>query len=366
MSDTRIVFLTPHGDSASPYIRVDEDGEIVARGRLVRGDEAPPMRTILVVPGEAVLARWVALPNCTPAQAVAAAAHLLKDEIAAPRDSAHIAVGPSEENGFRLVCAIARSDMQAFLARGRALGLSPEFVVPDHLMLPTSDSETILATLRGGMVVARGRQLAFSLEPDLAWLLIGKRAMQPVEKAGDVESLFAANAAAPWINLLQGEFAGRDGQRSIVGEFRRAAVLAAAVLLSPLILWGAEITHSEIAANALETRSEVLARGLPGAGDSTDPVLYVKGRLADLRESDRFLGATAILFDAVQRINGAELESLSYLNEGVIRATLITAEPSDLSGLRENLAQAHIALEQDAPSRRAGRSVTTITIKPSP
>lgn len=364
MSGTRLVFLGAAGQ-ASPYIIVDDEGEIAVRGAFMPGDTAPAMRTVLVVPGSAVLARWIALPACTPVQAAAAAAHLLKDDIAVTRDSVHIAVGPAGQPA-RLVCVVAKDAMRSFLARAGELGIAPDCVVPDHLMLPASDSETVLATLRGGMVVARGRNLAFSAEPDLAWLLIGKSPMQAVERERDIEHLFAAMASMPAINLLQQEFAHRAGRAPVWRDFRRAAALAAAVLLSPLVLSGADIARNEFSARALEARAATAARAVAGVGDAADPVLTLKGRLADLRGGDRFLQTTALLFDAVQRMNGAELESLSYLSEGVIRATLVDAAPEAIAALRTSMAEKRIALEQDAATRREGRSLTTITMKPNP
>jgi general secretion pathway protein L len=366
MSDTRLLFLVAENAPGLPYLVVDEDGAIAARGRLAHGDIVPAMRTVLVVPGSAVLARWIALPSCTQAQAAAAARHLLKDEIAVPAETLHVAVSPVEENGLRLVCAVAREAMRDCLARVNEMGVTPDWVVPDHLLLPPSDGDAVLVAFRAGEAVVRGRNLAFSAEPELAWLLIGNRPMQPIERDEEVEALFASQAMTPAINLLQQEFAPGFGQRTGWKKFRRAAALAAAVLLSPALLWGAGIAKTAFAAHALEAHAGSLARTIPGAATAPDPILYVKGRLADLGSGDRLLHMTAALSQAIQRTKSVEVESLSYLSEGILRATLVNASADDIAALRAGLAPARIGIEADAASESNGRSLTTITLRRNP
>jgi hypothetical protein len=71
---------------------------------------------------------------------------------------------------------------------------------------------------------------------------------------------------------------------------------------------------------------------------------------------------TAELFEAVSHAKGVELDSLSYLQDGAIRVTLIHAASSDMNALRGALEQSGIALNEDAAQERDGRMATTITL----
>jgi hypothetical protein len=99
-----------------------------------------------------------------------------------------------------------------------------------------------------------------------------------------------------------------------------------------------------------------------GNARSSDPIGELRGRVAELRANDDFVQTTAALFEAISRAQGVELEDLSYLQEGVIRATLIHDAATDVSGLRGTLEQSGITLNEDAARERHGRMVTTVTL----
>ena len=368
MTQTRLVFLSPMREQASRYLIVDAAGDIVARGMLTPHAPATSakVRTVLIVPGTEVLARWIELPSCPPAQAAAAAALILKDETGTALETIHLAFGAAEADGFRPVCMVDRNLMQSFIDRSSELGISPDAVTPDHLMLPVPSDGGILTVALGATRAARGPRLAFSAEPELSELIIAGRAQQRIQHQGDIDALFARAVAQPPIDLLQQEFARGNSRPLARKDFRRAAVLACAAILSPALVWAVQIVHDERSAAALEARAVASARAVPGAGQTGDPILYLNGRLADLRASDRFLQSTAALFNAVSHIEGAELDSFFYLREGIIRATLVHDKSSDVPGLARSLSRSSISLEEDAAVQKQGRIFTTVSLKLRP
>lgn len=366
MTEIRLVFLSPERGEPSPFLIVRDTGGIVARGTLAPGATPLPVRTVLVVPGTDVLIRWIELPACTPAQASAAAILMLKNEIAVPRESVHLALGAPDKDGWRPMGIVDRSVMQRFIDRAGDIGIAPDAIVPDAMMLTYPGDDTVLAAICDGRIIARGKRLAFSTEPELAGLLIGKHPMRVIERAEEIEILFAAAARHPAIDLLQRDFArGRPGSFK-ARDFRRAALLAAALLLSPFALWTAQAVSSHALARSLEARAEASARAIPGAQGAADPISYVRGRLAELEANDRFLLATVTLFDAVARMKGAELENFSYLREGAIRATLLHADAAEMEGLSRTLEQSRIGFGQEPATGRRGEPGATIMLRPRP
>jgi len=350
-------------EQPSSYLIVDEAGAIAGRGVLtVRSPSAAfKGRTVLIVPGTDVVTRWLELEDGPPARVADAAAVLLKDQIGAPRDSIHLALGEPEDDGARPVSVVDRVVMQEFLDRAAELGVSPEVVIPDHLMLAAPDDGVLAVTL-GGLVAVRGYRLAFSAEDELASMLIGARRRKSIERMSEIEQLFAAASVQLSLNLLQQDFGAGGRGRAKWNGYRRAAALAALAALSPLAIWTAEIARNEASARGLEARAEASARTIVGDVGSADPIRELRGRIAELRANDGFTQTTAALFEAISHTQGVELESLSYLQEGVIRATLIHEAASDVNALRQVLEQSGIALGEDAGEKRDGRMVTTITL----
>jgi hypothetical protein len=193
-------------------------------------------------------------------------------------------------------------------------------------------------------------------------MLIGDRRHVSVERAAEIEGHFAAGLAHLSMNLLQQEFS--RGGRGLAGwnGYRGVVTLSAIAALSPLALWTAELVRNEAAARGLEARAEAAARTIIGEPRAADPIGALRGRVAGLRANDGFMQTTAALFEAISQVQGVELEGLSYLQEGVIRATLVHSAGSDVGAVRGALEKSGITVDEDAAQERNGRLISTITL----
>ncbi len=364
MNGTRFVFLSPVSANPATYLTCGYDGAILERGSLPRGEALAPAHTVLVLPGCDVLTRFLELPDSTPAQIMAAASLALKSEIAAPLEELHIAIGAASSGGLRPVCVIDRAVLASYMDRAAELGIVPDRVVPDHMLLKEPEDDSVHAAIVGSQVIVRGRNLAFTCEPELAWLLVGSRPVRAVE--GDIEHILAASAVLGTIDLLPRDFARKRKGAITLGSFKRVAYLAAALLLSPLALWSAEIAAGHFSARALEMRAEAAARAMPGAAQSGDPAAYARRQLSGMKTHDRYLLATSLLFDAVAQSDGIELESYAYRRDGVIRAVLIHAGAPEIEKLIPILEQAGVSATSEPATDSNGRAATALIVRPVP
>ncbi len=366
MSYTRLVLMTAETDAAAPWLIVDAAGMVVARGSL-SGPAGPlPAKTttILVIPGTEVTTRWITVRAASSAAAAAAAAMMLEDELAVPRERLQAAVGPARADGRRIACVIDRARLQAWLGAADRLGLSPDAVVPDHLMLPQPVPGEWLAAAIGGRWAVRGPERAFSAEPVLAAILAGGQVLEPVEDAGAVESLLAATAGAPLVNLLQADIAARN-MPGAGRAWRGVAALAILVLVSPLILSGARIIHGDLMANRLEAQARAHAAAAMGSADG-DPVAALRARAARAASGARFLSGSAAVFEAIARVPGAGLQALAYQPDGAMRMTLAHDNDSDIATLGQALKAAGYAVRDDGSSPAGGKIVSDLTLRPTP
>ena len=181
-------------------------------------------RTALAVPGTEVAIHWLDLAgDLTPAQAAAAARLMLAEASAEPLSEMHVAAG-RRENGLTAVALAPVARMNAWIAD------DPDLIVPEPFLLrPPAEG-----LARRGLD-HRGVAAAFSVEPELAALLVGDSAVEEVD-----EAVFAAGLrdalAEPVVNLRQGVFAKRRQWKVDTGRTRRLALLVAALLAVSLIV----------------------------------------------------------------------------------------------------------------------------------
>jgi len=356
MSLTRLVLLAPRAGEPSPYLVVDGAGMIVTRGTLGGQGASAPFKgtTLLVISGVDVTTHWIALKAASPGQARTAAAMMLQDELAQPREDLHFALGPVGAGGLRPVSIIAKARLAALLDQARALGVVPDAVVPDHLMLPAPEGDGLVAANLGEALAVRGRDLAFTVEPELAAQLITGLTLDVADESSRIESHFAASAAsgAP-VNLLQGAFDKMGKTAS--GSWRRAAVLAGLALVSPLLIRAAYIARDDMAVGRVE-------RATAARGDTRR--LISMG--ASMQQGRDFSEAMAVVFKALERLPGAKLQSLSYRSGGAMRLTLTHDNYSDVATLAGALGPSGFALREDGSTEAGGRISTDLTLARAP
>lgn len=361
MSRIRLILIPPSAALPASCLTLDAQGVVLTRGVLELGSGyAPePMRNVAVVPGADVLVRWLELPSGSPAQMAATALHLLRDDLAAPSDRLTAVLGTVPTSGRRLVAVAGRSLLQTWSDYLASFGLRADVMIPDSLILPEPEDEGVLtAALFGADLALRGRELALSVQPDLAEAVAAGRAVKRIERTDEVERLLAAAALNPPINLLAG--GGRRVEADRRG-WKRAAALAAALIVSPLILTLAAAGHDEWRARDTENRAEAAARrAFPDIAPGADAVAEATRRLSTAPPGGA-AAAAAALFAAVESVEGAELDSLT-VDEAGVRATVTYAAYQDLDALQQAMASKGMSLADDSTVDDQGKVVSEVRV----
>jgi general secretion pathway protein L len=367
MRRTRLVFAPQAPQQPVTYLLLNEFGEPVGRGEQPLSPPAPvvPETVVLVVPGVDAAARWLNLPTRNDAQARTAAALLLEDSQALDDEALHLAVGPLEADGHRLVVAVARAQMQAWIELARLYGLTPEAVTPDHLLLPAPEDGRPIAARLGEMLAVRGPRLALSCEPDLAPVLIDDPDLQVLEHPDEVDARLAQGAGQPLFNLLQGDFAPSDGRQVARRELLRPALLAAALLLSPILLDAANAARLTFAARETEAAAESrAAQVLPKGTVVSDAAAQTTAHLQrlEIAAGDGPAGLAARLFHALSGLEGAQAEGVIVSPDGAMRATISHVNYSDMDLLADALGRQGVAFKQEGVREEGGRIVSEVIL----
>ncbi len=354
------LLLLPADPARTPLpLTLSDDGRILARGRQA-GDDA--VRCVLAVPGENCRILRLRLPARSALQARAAARMVLREQLADDPDRLHVAVGAADADGRRWIVAVSPERLREWLERAGAAGFQVQAVVPAPLLLGSPGGDDVRVADHGGMRLACGEALCFAAEPELAGQLLAGRA---VERVDDVEAALARGAVAPAIDLLQEAFATATKRPEGWSAWRRAAILAAILLLSPLLLLAATVARDRLAAHRAQSQAAELARTvLPVLPVSADPAMAVRAELDAMRSPERFAHATGALFGAVSGIAGAELDALSW-SEGTLDATVALPGSGDMERLRTRLAEDGLELIEHGGSA-AGPGHYRIRLRPLP
>lgn len=363
MKPIRLILIPATGSQPAPYLVIGANGEVIDRGQLtLDGAAAPdPMRTVAVTPGGDVLVRWLDLPSGSAAQTRAAAAWILRDEVAASQDRLALVLGPPTPPGEpRMVAVASRSLLEAWTDYLGALGVRADVLVPDVLTLeePGADDQ-LRAVAFGEGVALRGRRFAATVQPDLVELVAGGRRVVAVQDPAEVERGLIAAALSPTINLLD----TGDRERAAAASWRRAAVLAGLAVVSPLVLILAAAARDDLAAR--EARAEALtliARAAPDLAAAPDPILAFRQRLAKAPPPGGVTAAAAALFTAVEAVEGAELDILIADPEDGVKATVSYPAYGDMDAIKASMAGAGMTVVETSTLDDAGRVVSDITI----
>ncbi len=370
MNRTRIVIAGPAPEAEPAYLILDELGSVVGRGVLpIQDAEAlTPMRNVLVIPGADVLVRWAMVKAGSEPQARGAALALLEDQLTSVA-GAHVALGPVEADGQRLIAVLSAARMQAWLDSAALHGVTPDLVIPDCLALPAPAEDQdggrqVFTAAFGPFTAVRGDRLAFTGEPDLVGVILDQGAVQALAGSA-LERALADMAGRPAVNLLQGAF--DPHRRAPLGrrDLRRAAVLAAVLLISPLALWAAAAAADHMRALQAEARAEAKVAALLPPGEAvTDPAAQAQARLdaLSLASGGGASGMAARLFAAVEPMDQVQVESLIIMPDGLARAALSHAAHSDGEGLAQALQAQGLSVQVDGSRDEGGRVISDIIL----
>lgn len=368
--DALLIFLDEHMEIEG-WLRL-AGGRVVARGRELEAlaaqaepEDGEAIFQAVVVPGQAVTLHWLVVPpGLAPAQAAAAARLMAAEVSAQPLDDMHVAVGPeAEDRAERAVALVPALVMAGWIGSLQSRGLDPDLVLAEPLLLPAPE-EGFVRYDRGGQPLFRGAFEAFSIEPELAEVIVDGASVQTIGHE-DYEAGLAAAIAAPAVNLRQGAFAKRRRWTIDWASVRRLILLAGAILLATLAIQIALILRYTYAADRLETEArQVAGTAVPGAATAADPRARLIQRLADLRGGGAgYASITSVLFAAINGVPNVELASLSYERDGSLRATVQADSPATLSLLQGRIAASGFIGEVGPARIGGGRQIAEIIVR---
>jgi type II secretion system protein L len=333
-----------------------EDGAITERG-----EGAPePGDVVAVLPSASCAWRQFEFSSLSPAQALVAARLDAADNSLGDADDRHVAV-TRDRAGYLVTSAGALRTLLAELAEA---GLKPVLALPAPALLPVDE---------GGFVRARfpsetALRASFAgCEDDgvLSSVVVGSAPVRTLG-ADELDRAVTDALAAPFVTLLQGDFAPRTSWGAEAGYWRRMAVygvLALALTLTiPVAKWAKLIASTA----ALEAESaEIAARALGEAEASPESIVRLRARLVDRRGGGVGYPATEGAFlRAMEGLPNTDLGALAFSDDGTLRATVRGTSQADLDQLRAVLVAGGFDVSVGAATDVQGRRQAEFVVRP--
>lgn len=363
MKPTRLILIPALAGEPAPCLVIGAGGYVLERGMLALDavERPEPMRTVAVAPGADVLIRWLDLPPGSAAQQRAAALWALKDDLAAAPDRLSVALGPVPAAGQpRLVAVVSLSLLDAWNDYLAGLGVRADVLIPDVLTLTEPLDDSLTAVAFGPSIALRGRRFAASVQPDLVDLVAAGRVVEPVDDTASVERALVQAALHPPLDLTPARVRERDESRR---GWSRTAALAAAVVVSPLILMIAGAGRDEMAAAHADNQARAeIARLDPELARTPDPVAALRGRVRAAPPPGGVMAATAALFTAVEGVPDAELDMLVVDPEDGMKASVTHPDYGDIRTVDSAMRASGLTVTETGTQDDAGRVVSDITI----
>jgi general secretion pathway protein L len=368
LSDALLIFLDAHNEFEG-WLQV-ADGAVTARGRGLEGLPAlvdtatgKPVRVAAIVPGEAVAMHWLEVPaGLAPAQA-AAAARLMAEEVSTqPLGDMHVAVArrlrarPCERRRW---CG----DHDGGLARqAPGAGARPGCGAA-RALAARPPREGFVRHERGGLPLYRGPTEAFSVEPELADLIVDPKLVEPLDEEAFEGGLGDSVTYRPSISVRVRSPSGGGGRSNGAG---------------------AQADDAGACPGRRDARHpgggdlQIYARGgRAGAGDEpdrrdrlaesgpvTDPSRQLESRLSEMRGSGPGYSAMAsAIFGAVRDTPNVELTALFFDQSGSMRATVQADSPSTIALFQQRIEASGFSVSAGEMRSGGGRPTADVTVR---
>jgi len=338
----------------------------------------------LVLEGCDAISKSIELPAKTEVQARAAAPFILEDELAAPADETHFALGENR-GGERQVTYIASSIIDNLLVTLTDAGITLSGIYPDHGLLATDDDVLqVIQIPNSDVIISKNNDLGLRIEADYALnlvpglineieahtryhgdqlTLVGAE-KRPLISDNDIIARYVNGIlSSTSINLMQGAYAPTKAWGELWLIWRRAVVLAALIAA----VWvGSFFFETWKLSNDIDRLDAETQAVIKEAFPNARSVAQVQARLTELRRSDtnQFIQLSGILFASLQENDSTSIIGMRYDEERAEIAVSLSANSfADIEAIKSAIARRGGVLNEGGSRQDNGTILADVTIR---
>ncbi len=410
MSD---LMLRLTNDPALPvewYGRDDGDDQVQRGSMQEAAKRAIGHRCVLAADGSQILLTRAEVPSRNKSTVLKAIPYALEDHFAEDVDDLHFAVGERDPGGGIAVAVVREALMKDWIDRCQEVGIVLSAVVPEPLLLPYTEGETVLLVDGERVLVRNGEASGYTADRDMLPVLLNPEAAtdaslvdanlteetapvpQVLRVYGDIDPALLPPSdhmdiqlepleVAPLVvlahqfrpassfNLLQGAHSPRARVGRLLKPWQGVAVLCVLLLATQ---FGANLVErfrlqreSELLSQRLE---QIYRRAFPDARKGGDPRLLMESRLKAMRQagSGGQIGLLDLLAQAGPLLTTASDIQITGLNyrEGALTLSLSATSLQAVDQLRQSLiSNRPLEVQIQSASSRDGKVNSRLLIR---
>lgn len=355
---TATLYLHPQGGVNALINWALYDGGIIAQGVDMLGDLPQADAAVLLLPGERVVTKRLALPARSQREARMAAPFALEEQLATPAPDLHFALSRADAGQQHLVAYLDKSLMVEWINARADLD-----IVPDYFMLPQPADGFVFLKNDGRVLTRLADGSGLAVEEALWPHISPALPAEGQEIKGGIFTLFSGDFP---LSLRQGAYKPSGQKGAFPRPSRLSMGLAAAVAL---VFIAQNIIATVIDTNTahrLEAAVEAELRvAFPDIERIVNPRAQMRARLAQLGggEGD-VLRLSNLVFSALEGEETMVLDSLRFnADEGVLRLTLFYGAYADMERMKTALAARGAVWEEGASRQSEGRIQSDVVVR---
>lgn len=320
---------------------------------------------VLVLDGRLVASHRVQVPDFPDFRLRQVLSGLMDERIGRAGQDVHFALfgDRDADSGQRTVAVVETGVLKQAVSYAADLGLMVLSVIPDYCLLADGDA----GRMEDGRVVARFSDgTGFSADGDAAELMTNDDMAVRDLDAQDWQGLLAG-AANKIENLLQGGFGLQPGVGAVFLWFRKAVVLAVALLL----VWGGAAFHEASrnlsATESLQAETETLFReALPNVKRVVNMDVQMRRAIRAMREKggNEFLVLSTLMAEAVAEQETTTIESMRFdAGDGTLVFSVSFASFSSGEQFKKKLQASGLMVTEGNSRAERGRVLSDLTVR---
>jgi general secretion pathway protein L len=336
--------------------------------------------------------KYADIPAKTEVQARAAVPFIFEDDLSAPPETLHFAIGPAIENNTRPVFVIAQDIMNRWIStiNDSDMSLSGAFVDIDCLR--KNKTTAIYEKPDGNFIIITNEGMAATVEADIFDLIAPdffKNINEPIPtyaRTAPTPTLaneqtleqhaplsivdfflhFSASiTSGKPVNLLQGNYISRKSMQQIWLTWKRPAIFFSTLILAFIGYYATESWQLSQTIARLDQETKTTMK-LEFPGVSSINQVRARIRASQTNATDRFILLSAILFDSVQENEDISIISTRYdESRGELSVSLNTKSFNDVETLKNSMSRRGAGLTEGASRQIDGRIVADVIVRES-
>jgi len=356
----KIAAANSYSGATGEWLGVLNDGELVA--------QSDHKMIVLMVDGRLVAMHQVSVPDLADAKLIKILPGLVSEKLAinAQENQFSLAGQYGTEAGWRTVCAIEKKSLATLLDRANALGIRPDIVVPDFMLMEQPGHGCRMIALPDRYVVRTASGEGFSGEQNIVDTIIGG--------ADDVQSVKPDNwrrnfgkTATLGGNFLHGKFAKKANWAANFVWWKRAIylVFSTAILYTSLYYYNAVQNFQSI--EKLYAESESLFRAaLPDEPRIVNMEAQLRRAVIARQQNGggEFFALFAPAVQAIMADKNASIETARYEeDDSELLLTVSFSSFAEAAKFNDFLSSKGMQVEEGSSRQEAGRIFADLRVR---